>query len=597
MMRAKKLFGGLMAVCMTLASVFIYEPTSEIGIGETVSAATYPEGFTVDTTIKNGACYRIKNVKTGMYLDAKDGTVTEGTATFVQQNDIDASNRNIFKFISAGDDCYYLVSTLGDGGKFVMDVNGGNPNSGANIILWEYNKGDNQKFRFMKHDEFGTYIINTKLTNNQKCIEVKDKSNNIGVGAEIVQADIVCDGWQQWALEPIYDPGCTMDESLLYTFKNKKTGKVIDIQSGTIADDTNIVAATDTGADNQKWHLFKNNFNEYYLLNHKDDTFGLYLVRHESPVSAVLKKKRDMHQNNAYQEPGMWVKFSKNLDGTYRLLTQPSEYNSYLEENSSGDICDNPQYLTDDSQLWNVLSEPMPAETTPVTTTATTTTTTTKATTTTTTTTTTTVTSANTTASTTSTTSQTSEKATTVSSKETALQTTLQTTKTEISSTKAETTSTEASSTSTKANTTLTEEETLPETVISTTVETTVSETETSATPEEATTVTSQTTKATKTSKTTEKPTEAVTTATTTTTEPVQLDPMKLMRGDVDVNGIVDFADVIKLSMYLLNKSSYPLDCKEAEINADVTYDGLITLLDLSKLIEYNLGQISADEL
>ena len=594
MMRAKKLFGGLMAVCMTLASVFIYEPTSEIGIGETVSAATYPEGFTVDTTIKNGACYRIKNVKTGMYLDAKDGTVTEGTATFVQQNDIDASNRNIFKFISAGDDCYYLVSTLGDGGKFVMDVNGGNPNSGANIILWEYNKGDNQKFRFMKHDEFGTYIINTKLTNNQKCIEVKDKSNNIGVGAEIVQADIVCDGWQQWALEPIYDPGCTMDESLLYTFKNKKTGKVIDIQSGIIADDTNIVAATDTGADNQKWHLFKNNFNEYYLLNHKDDTFGLYLVRHESPVSAVLKKKRDMHQNNAYQEPGMWVKFSKNLDGTYRLLTQPSEYSSYLEENSSGDICDNPQYLTDDSQLWNVLSEPMPAETTPVTTTATTTTTT-KATTTTTTTTT--VTSANTTASTTSTTSQTSEKATTVSSKETALQTTLQTTKTEISSTKAETTSTEASSTSTKANTTLTEEETLPETVISTTVETTVSETETSATPEEATTVTSQTTKDTKTSKTTEKPTEAVTTATTTTTEPVQLDPMKLMRGDVDVNGIVDFADVIKLSMYLLNKSSYPLDCKEAEINADVTYDGLITLLDLSKLIEYNLGQISADEL
>ena len=64
MMRAKKLFGGLMAVCMTLASVFIYEPTSEIGIGETVSAATYPEGFTVDTTIKDGACYRIKNVKT-----------------------------------------------------------------------------------------------------------------------------------------------------------------------------------------------------------------------------------------------------------------------------------------------------------------------------------------------------------------------------------------------------------------------------------------------------------------------------------------------------------------------------------------------------
>ena len=85
--------------------------------------------------------------------------------------------------------------------------------------------------------------------------------------------------------------------------------------------------------------------------------------------------------------------------------------------------------------------------------------------------------------------------------------------------------------------------------------------------------------------------------ATTTTKPEVKIDPLKLMRGDVDVNGVVELADVTTLSKYLLSASAYPLSCIEAEINADVTYDDAVSILDLSKLIEFNLGKISADKL
>ena len=75
------------------------------------------------------------------------------------------------------------------------------------------------------------------------------------------------------------------------------------------------------------------------------------------------------------------------------------------------------------------------------------------------------------------------------------------------------------------------------------------------------------------------------------------MDPLKLLKGDVDVNGLVELADVTTLSKYLLSSTAYPLSCREAEINADVTSDGVISVPDLSKLIEFNMGKITSDQL
>ena len=67
--------------------------------------------------------------------------------------------------------------------------------------------------------------------------------------------------------------------------------------------------------------------------------------------------------------------------------------------------------------------------------------------------------------------------------------------------------------------------------------------------------------------------------------------------GDVDLNGTVDLADATELSKYLLNPSGNPLKGEEAMLNADVTHDNKVDILDLSKLIEFNMGHISESEL
>ena len=71
----------------------------------------------------------------------------------------------------------------------------------------------------------------------------------------------------------------------------------------------------------------------------------------------------------------------------------------------------------------------------------------------------------------------------------------------------------------------------------------------------------------------------------------------KVIWGDVDVNGLVELADVTALSKYLLSDKAFPLKNATAKENAQCKYDGVIDIIDLSKLIEYNLRTISMDDL
>ena len=68
---------------------------------------------------------------------------------------------------------------------------------------------------------------------------------------------------------------------------------------------------------------------------------------------------------------------------------------------------------------------------------------------------------------------------------------------------------------------------------------------------------------------------------------------LSAMIGDVDLSGAIELADITKLSKYLLNKASFPLDGITAELSADVNHDGIIDSRDLSILIEYNIGRIT----
>ena len=84
---------------------------------------------------------------------------------------------------------------------------------------------------------------------------------------------------------------------------------------------------------------------------------------------------------------------------------------------------------------------------------------------------------------------------------------------------------------------------------------------------------------------------------TTAETVPTEARPAgDYIYGDVDLSGAVDLADVTMLSKYLMNKTLYNLEDKAKE-QADVTHDKEIDSRDLSKIIEYNLGELTANDL
>ena len=65
----------------------------------------------------------------------------------------------------------------------------------------------------------------------------------------------------------------------------------------------------------------------------------------------------------------------------------------------------------------------------------------------------------------------------------------------------------------------------------------------------------------------------------------------KTLKGDADLNGVVDLADLTTVAKYNLNNESYPLANDTAYANADMNGDGVVDGLDTSALIENQLGK------
>ena len=63
------------------------------------------------------------------------------------------------------------------------------------------------------------------------------------------------------------------------------------------------------------------------------------------------------------------------------------------------------------------------------------------------------------------------------------------------------------------------------------------------------------------------------------------------LKGDADLSGTVDLADLTAVAKYSLSNSSYPLANDTAYANADMNGDGKVDGLDLSALIENQLGK------
>lgn len=156
----------------------------------------------VFSEVPENTLYRIKNVNSGLYMQVEGALAANGTN--VQQWGSDLSSaHDIWKFESAGDGYYYIVSYLGDGASYVLDVAGKKPDNGTNISIYQKNGGTNQHFMFKENSD-GSYKICTRVSGERSAVEVigADKSS----GANVQEWEINGANCQDWILEKASEP-------------------------------------------------------------------------------------------------------------------------------------------------------------------------------------------------------------------------------------------------------------------------------------------------------------------------------------------------------------------------------------------------------
>ncbi len=328
----------------------------------------------VPASFNEGAAYRIKNVNSGLYLEVAGGAAENGTN--IQQWGSDGSEiHNIWKLFSAGDGYYYLASCVGDGATYVLDIAGRKTANGTNADLYQYNGGTNQQFMLTQNAD-GSYKIRTRITDGASAVEIADASTASGANAQ--QWEVNGANCQDWILEAVTDPGTALDTGYVYIFENMNSGLVMDIAGGEMASGTNVQQWGANGFDCQKWILRPFGSGNYYYIRSLQDQS--YVLKAEGSGNAA---NIDIVPYDS-KDSAMLFRFTKNLDGSYSIVTHASKDAALVEvDGASKESGANvQQYGPTNSpcQKWNLQTE---TTTTTTTTTETTTTTTTAATTTT----------------------------------------------------------------------------------------------------------------------------------------------------------------------------------------------------------------------
>ena len=164
--------------------------------------------------LTNGATYRIKNVNSQLYMQVEGAKEANGT-NVQQWGTTGDTVHDVWKLVDSGTGYYYLVSQIGDGKTYYLNVAGGNTGNGTNIEINQFTGGDSHKFYITKNSD-GSYIIKTKVTNNASAVEIANAGKGSG------------DNVQQWTLNDYPNQNWIFEQVSMSTKlkgKNTKSSK------------------------------------------------------------------------------------------------------------------------------------------------------------------------------------------------------------------------------------------------------------------------------------------------------------------------------------------------------------------------------------
>lgn len=139
------------------------------------------------------AYYTIKNVNSGLVMDAKDGKIANGSN--IQQSEANGSSSQVWKLVPFTGGSYFYIKSAENPDYCLKAMNGDN---GGNIEVVPYSGSDSMMlFQFTKSAD-GSYYITTRSSRDSKFVEV-DAASKTG-GANIQQWGMTYNACQNWQL-------------------------------------------------------------------------------------------------------------------------------------------------------------------------------------------------------------------------------------------------------------------------------------------------------------------------------------------------------------------------------------------------------------
>lgn len=326
----------------------------------------------MDTSVK----YMFKNSGSGLYMEV-DGAKAESGANVQQWVADGEAVHNTWKLRDAGDGYYYIRSCVGDGKTYYLDLAYGKADNGTNIGIWTNDESDARKFKFVDNGD-GTYTILTKSSKDASCISVE--SDSLQSGANVIQWQCNGKDSQKWIAEKItIKDGAEINTSKNYMIQNVNSGQFMEVQDGKAESGANVQQwGADTGnpSAHNVWRLKAVNWGYYYIYSGMADGDTLLLNCTDG------KNGTNIYIDEFLKSSTQYFKFVDNEDGTYTIVTRSSKDLSCVEiadaSKASGANVQQWQWNDNSCQKWKLIpvDYTLPCQTTTTTTTTTTTSTT-----------------------------------------------------------------------------------------------------------------------------------------------------------------------------------------------------------------------------
>ncbi len=156
----------------------------------------------IPTNWKTGTIFNVAHRYTFRNANSQMFMVATGAIAAVATNVSQGTSLQSWTLADAGDGFYSVYSEVGDAKTYFLDVQGGNPNNGANIALGNGTPAVAQFFKFVANSD-GTFNITTKVSKDTSCLGVA--ASSMAETASVVQWS--CNGAkdQAWSVS-VYVP-------------------------------------------------------------------------------------------------------------------------------------------------------------------------------------------------------------------------------------------------------------------------------------------------------------------------------------------------------------------------------------------------------